>query len=103
MDPRHRRPEPSPLELTEWLLRQPPPYTRGLIVNRPPAGMSHAARLFQARMWRQIARAIKYDIPTSTGTGRRWHLEIGRHTYEGSIRRARINLYLARRIRRVGS
>lgn len=90
----------GPVAFTEWLLRQPKPFTRGLIVNRPARGMSFHARMYQAHMWREIAIAIKYDWPTATGTGRRWHLEIGRNTYEDSLRRARVNIYLARRARR---
>ena len=96
--------EPLPandaLSITEWLFRQPPSFSRGLIVNRPGRGMSFHGRLFQARMWREIAMAIRYDRPTSTGCGRRWHLEIGGNTYQDSLRRARVNLYLARRTRR---
>lgn len=90
----------GPVEITEMLLRMPKPITRGLIVNMPACGMSFHARLFQARMWRETAMAIRYDRPTMTGTGRRWHLEIGHNTYEGSLRRARINVYLARRLNR---
>lgn len=90
----------GPVAITEWLFRQPKPITRGLIVNMPARGMSFDARLYQARMWREIAMAIRYDRPTATGTGRRWHLEIGRDTYEGSLRRARVNIYLARRLNR---
>ncbi|MHB8272688.1 hypothetical protein [Bradyrhizobium sp.] len=90
----------GPVEITEMLLRMPKPITRGLIVNMPARGMSFHARLFQARMWRETAMAIKYDRPTMTGTGRRWHLEIGHHTYADSLRRARVNLYLAHRLNR---
>lgn len=57
-------------------------------------------RLFQARLWRQYARAIKYDIPTDTGVGRQWCLVIGRMTYNKCMRRARVNLYLAHRLNR---
>jgi hypothetical protein len=90
----------SPVAVTEMLLRMPKPITRGLIVNRPARGMSFHDRLFQARMWRETAMAIKYDRPTMTGTGRRWNLEIGRHTYADSLRRARVNIYLAHRLNR---
>lgn len=90
----------GPVAITEMLLRMPKPVTRGLIVNMPARGMTFHGRMFQARMWREIAMAIKYDRPTMTGTGRRWHLEIGRNTYDDSIRRARVNLYLARRLSR---
>lgn len=57
-------------------------------------------RLFQAKMWREYAMAIKYDRPTRTGVSRRWCLEIGRMTYEGCIRQVRVNLYLAKRLNR---
>ncbi|WP_160006890.1 hypothetical protein [Rhizobium sp. 18055] len=59
-----------------------------------------AGRLFQARMWREYAMAIKYDRPTMTGVNRRWCLEIGRMTYERCIRQSRVNAYLARRLNR---
>ena len=86
--------------VTEALLRQPAPFTRGLIVNRPPRGMSFHGRLFQARMWREYAMAIRYDRPTPSGIGRRWCLEIGRWTYAECVRRSRVNVYLASRTRR---
>jgi hypothetical protein len=79
----------------------PKPYTRGLIMNRPAGGMSFHGRLFQANMWRNYALTIKYDRPCRRfQVGRRWLLEIGRHTYEECIRRAKVNLYLAKRSRR---
>jgi hypothetical protein len=98
---RHRAREATPLEITEWLLRQPPPVTRGLVMNMPASGTSVEHRLFQARMWREYATAIKYDCPTKLGgVGRRWCLEIGRLTYAECVRRARVNIYLARRLNR---
>lgn len=84
--------------VTEMLLRMPPPVTRGLIVNMPASGTSHEHRLFQAQMWRRYAmtwHGIPYD-----GTTQRWCENVARMTYEGCLRRARINLYLARRLRR---
>lgn len=93
----------GPVAITEMLLRMPKPVTRGLIVNMPARGMSFHARLFQARMWRETAMAIRYDRPTMTGAGRRWHLEIGHHTYADSLRRARVNVYLARRLNRASA
>lgn len=66
----------------------------------PKKGWTVAGRLFQARMWREYAMAIKFDRPTMNGVGRRWCLEIGRMTYEGCVRRSRVNIYLARRINR---
>jgi hypothetical protein len=87
------------LAITEWLLRQPKSYSSGLIVNRPAGGMTHAARLFQARMWRRYA--MDWDLPDYRVTGRRaWVEKILRHSRADCIRRARLNLYLARRIRR---
>jgi hypothetical protein len=88
------------VEITEMLLRMPPPFTRGLIVNRPARGMTIHGRLFQARMWREYAMAIRYDRATRSGLGRRWCLEIGHMTYADCIRRAHVNLYLARRLNR---
>lgn len=88
------------VSLTEMLLRMPPPFTRGLVVNRPARGMSFHGRLFQARMWREYAMAIRYDRVTLTGVGRRWCLEIGRMTYHDCVRRAHVNLYLAHRLNR---
>lgn len=94
--------EATPLEITECLLRQPPPVTRGLVMNMPASGTSVEHRLFQAAMHRDNAMTIKYDRGSQrgTGVGKRWLLEIGRCTYEDSIRRARVNLYLARRLNR---
>lgn len=89
----------NPLEVTEWLLRQPPSWSRGMVVNMPPAGMSFHDRLFQARMWREYAMTW-HGRPTRTGVGRRWCEQIGRMTYNGCLRRARINVYLARRLNR---
>lgn len=66
----------------------------------PKKKWTAAGRLFQARMWREYARAIRHDIPTMTGVGRRWVLEVGRYTEAECFRRARVNLYLARRINR---
>lgn len=59
-----------------------------------------AGRLFQARLWREYAMAIKYDRPTMTGVGRLWCLEIGRLTFERCMHQSRVNTYLARRINR---
>lgn len=58
-------------------------------------------RLFQARMWREYAMAIKYNKPTRTGVDRAWCLVIGRMTYERCVRQARVNLYLAKRLNRL--
>lgn len=89
----------TPLEVTELLLRQPEPFTRGLVVNRPAGGMSLEGRLFQAAMWREYAMTW-HGRKTRTGVDRRWCEQIGRMTYADCLRRARANLYLARRLRR---
>lgn len=91
--------EPNALELTEWLLEQPAPWSRGLIVNMPAGGMSFHSRLFQARMWRDYAMTW-HGRSTRTGVTQCWCEDIGRMTYEGCLRRARVNVYLARRINR---
>jgi hypothetical protein len=91
--------EMTPLEITEWLLRQPPPYTKGMIVNRPAGGMSHAGRLFQARMWRRYA--MDWGLP-DWNLRRQWIEFIGRSSRSECLRRARVNLYLAKRLRRGG-
>lgn len=87
------------VRITEMVLRQPPPYTRGLVVNRPAGGMSHRARLFQAGMWRDYAMTW-HGKRTRTGVDQKWCERIGGWTYAECLRRARINLYLARRISR---
>jgi len=89
----------EPVMLTEILLRMPAPYTRGLIVNRPAGGMSFHGRLCQAAMWREYAMTW-HGRRTRTGVDRRWCEVIGRWTYAECLRRARVNLYLSRRLRR---
>jgi hypothetical protein len=86
----------NPLEITEWLLRQPKPITRGLVVNMPARGMSFHGRLFQASMWRQHAMTLRGPQTLE----RDWCEQIGRMTYADCIRRARVNLYLAKRLNR---
>jgi hypothetical protein len=56
-------------------------------------------RLFQVKMWRQYAMAWD-GRPTQTGVGREWMEKISRTSREECIRRARVNLYLARRLNR---
>lgn len=85
--------------LTEMLLRMPAPYTRGLVVNRPARAMSFHDRLFQASMWRDYAMTWHGKV-TRTGIDRRWCEQIGHMTYADCLRRARANIYLARRLRR---
>ncbi len=89
----------NPLEVTEWLLRQPPPVTRGLVVNMPAGGMSYFDRVFQVAMWREYALTW-HGRCTHTGVDQRWCEEIGHMTYKGCLRRARANLYLAHRLNR---
>jgi hypothetical protein len=59
-------------------------------------------RLFQAKMWRQYAMAWD-GKPTPTGVDRAWMEQISRTSREECLRRARINLYLARRLNRRAS
>ena len=89
----------GPLEVTEWLLRQPKSITRGLIVNMPAGGRSFHDRLFLAAMWREYAMTW-HGRPTRTGVNQAWCEQIGRMTYADCLRRARVNLYLACRARR---
>ena len=87
----------TPLEVTEWLFRQPRPFSAGMVVNRPAGGMSLAGRLFQARMWRRYA--MDWDLPL-TNLKRRWVESVGRLSRAECLRLSRANLYLARRLRR---
>ena len=89
------------VELTECLLRMAPPFSRGLVVNRP-AGMTREGRLFQASIWREYAMTW-HGRKTRTGVDQAWCERIGRWTYSECLRRARVNLYLARRMRRAES
>jgi hypothetical protein len=89
----------GPVEITEMLLRMPKPVTRGLIVNMPARGMSFHARLFQARMWRGYAMTW-HGYNTPSGVNQKWCEQIGRMTYEGCLRRTRVNVYLAHRLNR---
>ena len=89
--------DPNPLQVTEMVLRFPRPFSAGLVVNRPASGMSHAARLFQARMWRGYVR--QWDSPEGS-LQRGWVEDVLRHNRADCLRRVRINLYLARRLRR---
>ncbi len=77
MDPRHHH-DLNPLEVTEMVLafaRLPKPKNSGLVMNKPLGGMSHAGRLFQARMWRDYA--MQWDLPVGT-LRRRWNRYSGR-------------------------
>ena len=71
--------------------------------REPPsvAQMSVAGRLFQARIWREYAQAWD-GRRTSTGVGREWVEHILRVPRDECLRRARVNVYLARRANRLG-
>lgn len=58
-----------------------------------------SGRLFQARMWRQYAQAWD-GRPTPNGLGAEWMEKILRISRSECLRRARVNLYLARRLNR---
>lgn len=63
--------------------------------------MSAIGRLFQARMWREYAQAWDGKL-TTTGCGRQWVENILRIPRAECLRRARVNVYLARRMNRRG-
>lgn len=65
----------------------------------PPPRLSVVGRLFQASMWRQYAQAWD-GKKTPSGIGRRWVEEILRISRSECLRRARVNVYLARRLNR---
>lgn len=58
--------------------------------------MNVDGRLFQARMWREYAMAWDGKV-TRHGIGREWVEHILRVSRKECLRRARINVYLARR------
>lgn len=58
-----------------------------------------AGRLFQASMWREYAQAWDGKC-TSTGVGHAWVEGILRVPRAECLRRARVNVYLARRLSR---
>jgi hypothetical protein len=62
--------------------------------------MTYYGRLFQAAMWREYAMTW-HGHRTRTGVDQKWCERIGGWTYEGCKRRARVNLYLARRLKRL--
>jgi hypothetical protein len=84
----------SPLQVTEMLFRMPPTFTSGLVMNRPARNLSRAGRLFQARMWRNYAS--EWGLP-DWHPRRRWVEFVLRKSRVECIRRAKVNLYLARR------
>ncbi len=64
--------------------------------------LSVVGRLFQARMWREYAQAWD-GKPTSSGVGREWVEKILRIPRAECLRRARANVYLARRMNRTST
>lgn len=58
-----------------------------------------AGRLFQARMWREYAMAWDGRPTSTTGVGREWVAGILRVSRSECLRRARVNVLLARRTR----
>lgn len=58
-----------------------------------------AGRLFQASMWREYALAWD-GRQTSWGIGRVWVERVLRVSRSECLRRARVNVYLARRLNR---
>lgn len=74
---------------------------------RLSAGLDHTqrlrlnvtGRLFQARIWREYAMAWD-GKRTTTGVGREWVEKILRLSRAECLRRARVNVYLARRLNR---
>jgi hypothetical protein len=67
--------------------------------HTPGPRLSVAGRLFQARMWREYAMAWD-GKPTMTGCGRAWVEHILQVPRAECLRRARVNVYLARRLNR---
>ncbi len=68
----------------------------GLSTKRSPR-MAVTGRLFQARMWRKYA--MEWDLPT-TDLRRRWVESILQISRADCVRRARVNVRLARRLNR---
>lgn len=89
---RHTPYEPTALDITEWLLA----WDRA---GRPQPKWTVTGRLFQAAMWREYAMTW-HGRATRSGVDQRWCEQIGRMTYEGCLRRARVSVYLARRLNR---
>jgi len=63
--------------------------------------LSVAGRLFQARMWREYAMAWDGRPTSITGVGREWVEKILQVSRDECLRRARINVRLARRLNRI--
>ena len=62
--------------------------------------MTVDGRLFQARMWREYAMAWDGRPTSTTGVGRAWVEGILRVPRSECLRRARVNVMLARRMLR---
>lgn len=62
--------------------------------------MTITGRLFQARMWREYAMAWDGKPTALTGVGREWVQKVLQIPRTECLRRARVNLYLARRMNR---
>ena len=62
--------------------------------------MTVAERLFQARVWREYAMAWDGRPTATTGVGREWVAGILRVSRSECLRRARVNVLLARRLLR---
>lgn len=100
MDPRHAR-DLSPVDVTEMVIHY---HRHGF----PKKVWTAAGRLFQARMWREYAQMHDGLAPSHWSSTRwvawpppeRWASEILRVSKAECLRRARVNLYLARRINR---
>lgn len=80
--------------INEWVIA----LHRGDIKLRPIRSV--AGRLFQARMWREYAMAWD-GRPTKTGCDRAWVEKILQVSRAECLRRARVNVYLARRLNRL--
>lgn len=68
----------------------------------PSRRLSVIGRLFQARMWREYAQAWDGKVTTS-GVDRAWVENILRIPRSEYLQRARVNVYLARRLNRRGT
>lgn len=66
------------------------------------SGLSIIGHLFQARIWREYAQAWDGKVTTS-GVDREWVEKILRIPRSECLRRARVNVYLARRLNRRGT
>lgn len=92
---KHAKSEPTALDVTEWLLA----WDRA---GRPQPKWTVFGRLFQARMWREYA--MTWHARKAFGRyGNDWVIGIGKYSYQECKRRARVNIYLARRLNRQSS